>query len=103
MSSRLISISGAEDNNPAKHKEMFDRRAAKGQCFHRPYLGCRKFPAHFEPVGGSPAFGPSTGDRFGWMLHDIDFENEMEARFFRAVMVDGIIEVPPLNRKEVKT
>ena len=36
-------FSGSEDNNSAKHKEMFDRRAAKGQCFHRPYLGCRSF------------------------------------------------------------
>jgi CRISPR-associated protein Cas5d len=30
------------------------------------------------------------------MLHDIDFGNNREARFFRAVMLDGVIEVPPL-------
>jgi CRISPR-associated protein Cas5d len=35
------------------------------------------------------------GERdLGWMLHDIDFADEMQARFFRAVMHDGVIEVP---------
>jgi len=28
------------------------------------------------------------------MLHDIDFEDGMQARFFRAIMHDGVIEVP---------
>lgn len=93
---------GSEDNNPAKHKEMFDRRVAKGQCFHRPYLGCREFPAYFEPVKEVP-LSVYRGERdLGWILHDIDFEKGMEARFFRAVMRDGTIEVPPQNGKEVK-
>lgn len=97
-----FAFTGDEDNNPAKHKEIFERRAAKGQCFHHPYLGCREFPAHFLPVEEIP---PSihTGEKdLGWMLHDIDFERGMEARFFRAIMRTGIIEVPPLNGKEVK-
>ena len=35
------------------------------------------------------------GERdLGWMLHDIDFADDMQARFFRAVMHDGVIEVP---------
>jgi nitrogen fixation/metabolism regulation signal transduction histidine kinase len=38
----------------------------------------------------------------GWMLHDIDFNNNMEAKFFRAVMQNGIIDVPPFGGKEVK-
>lgn len=33
-----------DDANTAKHKEMFLRRARKGQCFNQPYLGCREFP-----------------------------------------------------------
>ena len=28
------------------------------------------------------------------MLYDIDFADEMKAIFYRAVMVDGIIDVP---------
>jgi len=95
-------FTGDEDNNPAKHKEIFERRAAKGQCFHRPYLGCREFPAHFEPVVEVPPSAHRGEKDFGWMLHDIDFEKSMEARFFRAIMRDGTIEIPHFNGKEVK-
>jgi CRISPR-associated protein Cas5d len=31
------------------------------------------------------------------MLLDIDFEHDMTPRFFRAVMRDGVIEVPNLS------
>ena len=35
------------------------------------------------------------GERdLGYMLHDIDFADEMQARFFRAIMHDGVIDVP---------
>jgi CRISPR-associated protein Cas5d len=92
-----------EDNNPAKHKEIFDRRASKGQCYHHPYLGCREFPAHFKPVEEVPLSVHKGEKDLGWMLHDIDFEKDMEASFFRAFMRDGTIEIPPSNGKEVKT
>ncbi len=36
------------------------------------------------------------------MLHDIDFDNDMTPRFFRATMQDGIIEVPNLHGDKVK-
>lgn len=94
---------GSEDNNAAKHKEMFERRAAKGQCFHHPYLGCREFPAFFELIMEKIPRSALTGVRdLGWMLHDIDFGNNMEAKFFRAVMRDGVIDVPLFNEKEVR-
>lgn len=93
-----------EDNNPAKHKEIFDRRARKGQCFHRPYLGCREFAAHFELIEDSIPQSNIVGEQdLGWMLHDMDFGNNMEAKFFRAEMHSGIIEVPPFNGKGVKS
>jgi CRISPR-associated protein Cas5d len=93
---------GNEDNNPLKHKEIFERRASKGQFFHHPYLGCREFPAHFEPVEDIlPSIHKGEKD-LGWMLHDIDFEKDMEARFFRAVMRNGTIEIPPLDGKGVR-
>jgi len=92
-----------EDNNPAKHKEIFDRRARKGQCFHRPYLGCREFAAHFELIEDGIIQSELTGKQdLGWMLHDMDFNNNMEAKFFRTTMTDGVIEVPPFDGKEVK-
>jgi CRISPR-associated protein Cas5d len=33
------------------------------------------------------------------MLHDIDFDDNMEAKFFRAEMVDGVIAVPPFVKE----
>jgi CRISPR-associated protein Cas5d len=91
-------VSGPE--NAAKHLDQFQRRARRGACFTRPYLGCREFAAHFrllESEEAPPATDASLrGDRdLGWMLHDIDFTTpDKQARFFRARMRDGVIDVP---------
>jgi len=98
-------FTGNGDRNPAKHQEIFQRRAAKGQCFHQPYLGCREFPAHFEPLEGDAPASELVGDGerdLGWMLHDLDFGAEITPRFFRARMVDGVIDVPHPDSEEVK-
>jgi len=92
-----------------KHLEMFKRRARKGQTFHHPYFGCREFPAHFELMEsetGLPKPPPELGEEkdLGFMLHDIEFEQERATKkvksatpyFFRAVMRDGVIRVPEL-------
>jgi CRISPR-associated protein Cas5d len=88
--------------NIAKHLDQFNRRARKGACFTRPYLGCREFAADFEMLEAEsavPAIDASlAGPRdLGWMLHDIDFTDpkNMQAKFFHATMQDGVIEVPP--------
>ncbi len=91
---------------PQKHYEMFKRRARKGQCFHRPYFGCREFDVTFawQDIPLPESVYRQSGERdFGWMLHDLDFKSDMAPRFFRALMRDGIIEVPPLFGSEVKT
>lgn len=94
---------GEEDQNSAKHKEILGRRVRKGQWFHHPYLGCREFPAFFELIEGDIPVSCIIGEKdLGWMLHDIDFEHNMEAKFFRAVMKNGIIEVPLFRGKEDK-
>jgi CRISPR-associated protein Cas5d len=78
------------DDGEEKHYAMFCRRAREGQCFHRPYLGCREFPA-------------DQRDRdLGYMLHDIDFEHDRQPRFFRAAMKDGVIAVPSFDSAEVR-
>ena len=93
----LTPLAGPDDNE-GKHLDCFNRRARKGQCFHRPYLGCREFSADFRLLEE----GEETDDALpsdqrnrdlGWMLHDIDFADAMTPRFFRAVMRDGVIEV----------
>lgn len=96
------------DDTAAKHISMFNRRAAQGQCFHRPCLGTREFPAEFALLGDDeplPAYDPPLAERdrdFGWMLHDIDFaEGRNESRFFRAEMKDGAIEVPRFDAEAV--
>lgn len=92
-----------EDRMDGKHLDMFNRRARDGQCFTQPYLGCREFSAAFELVDDLPASPLKGRQDLGWMLHDIDFRNDMQARFFRAEMVDGVIAVPPLSREEVSS
>ncbi|HHD64045.1 MAG TPA: type I-C CRISPR-associated protein Cas5 [Desulfobulbaceae bacterium] len=98
-------FNGAEDNNPGKHLEIFRRRAAKGQCFHCPYLGCREFPAYFSLIEENeiPDSALHGAQDLGYMLHDIDFSDNMTSRFFRAKMIDGIIEVPCFEGKEVRS
>lgn len=87
-----------EEDTPEKHFNIFLRRARNGQCFHRPYLGCREFPAHFELLEGEmPEFAQMESKDLGWMLYDIDFKNNMEARFFRPTLENGSIQVPNWN------
>lgn len=84
-------------DSAAKHVSMFNRRAEQGQCFHRPCFGTREFPAEFALIpDGAPL--PDRGlvpDReLGWMLHDIEFPDGI-SHFFRAALVNGVVEVPP--------
>ena len=62
---------------------------------HRPYFGCREFPVNFELIEDEIPKSEYKGKvDLGWMLHDIDFKNNMEPKFFRAQMIDGIINIP---------
>lgn len=91
------------DENVGKHLDMFRRRARKGQCFTRPCLGTREFAADFELLEGDmPEPHESLrGERdLGWMVLDHHYPG-MEARFFRATMRDGVIDVPALDAPEV--
>jgi CRISPR-associated protein Cas5d len=89
----------SQDDTPAKHLSMFNRRAASGQCFHRPCLGTREFAADFELVAeGAPLpeskLPPDQRDRdLGWMLYDIDHAGDKSSRFFRARLEDGVLDV----------
>jgi CRISPR-associated protein Cas5d len=56
----------------AKYQGMFVRRVQAGQCYHRPYLGCREFPCEFE---WAPDAEPAALDEhFGMMFRDFDFD-----------------------------
>jgi CRISPR-associated protein Cas5d len=106
IEARFEVVSGEE--NVAKHLDQFNRRARDGRCFHHPYLGCREFAADFaliEEGRATPSVDPGlVGERdLGYMLHDLDFDDDMTPHFFRAVMRDGVIQVPPLVGREVKS
>ena len=82
-------------NTPEKYVAMLNRRVEKGQCFQRPYLGCREFAAEFGP--------PREDDRpealtmeIGRMLYDIAFlADGNRATFFEARLVNGVMGTAP--------
>lgn len=86
-----------EDDTPAKYAAMFERRTKKGQCFHRPYLGCREFPCFFSLVDEAMLEqGPEPivdSYDLGWMLYDLDYANPEEPipEFFYARMENGVV------------
>ncbi|WP_068088974.1 type I-C CRISPR-associated protein Cas5c [Polycladidibacter stylochi] len=82
-----------KDETVAKHLDTFRRRASKGQCFHRPCLGLREFVADFELLEELPEQTSGLSRDLGWMLYDIDFARDKTPMFFRAQMVDGVIDV----------
>lgn len=99
----VLTDKAGPDDNWAKHMDIFERRARKGQYFHQPSLGCREFPAAFELVEGTPPVSWYAGQSkdLGYMLLDIDFANNMTPLFFRAQMEDGIISPPSPLSSEV--
>jgi CRISPR-associated protein Cas5 subtype I-C len=99
----VLTDKAAQTDNIGKFLDCFNRRAAKGQCYHQPYLGCREFPARFAPVADDDERrGYYTDEQprdLGYMLLDIDYEDDGKTqtftpRFFRAEMKHGVITVP---------
>jgi CRISPR-associated protein Cas5d len=90
---RVFDTSG--DNAPAKYVAMMERRVEKGQCFQRPYLGCREFAAEFSsPLSIDRPIEDSL--EIGRMLYDIAFLPEgNRAAFFNARLLNGILETDP--------
>ena len=94
----LTPKAGAEEN-VRKFEEMFERRLEKGQHFQQPYLGCREFAAHVEPMQGAVVpIEPDVAERpLGMMLFDFDYdgpEGRTLPRFFDARLSRGTLKVP---------
>ncbi len=90
----MTSKAGQEDN-PIKFTEQFLKRLQKGQCHYQPYLGCREFTAYFSVPDEIKDKLINENRDLGWMLYDIDFENNMQAKFFRAEIKNGSIITDP--------
>lgn len=94
------------DERPKKYFMMFERRAALGQCFNQPYLGTREFSAYYKLLSSEAISGekPIAEDQdFNIMLYDKDYHDpkDINPMFYRAVMKQGVIKVPPRESKEV--
>ena len=101
------------DDNVAKHLDTFNRRARRGQCFAQPCFGTREFPARFELVEpGAPLpkpkvpppepEGPPLDRDLGFMLWDIDHDADRASLWFRAVVDQGVMRVPPPGSVEIR-
>lgn len=110
-----VAPQAAKENPSQKFREQFLRRAARGQCFQQPYLGCREFAAHFEPASGKET--PVDDSReLGWMLYDIFdldapaervtdakvLERVRRLALFEARLERGVMEVPVWESEAVK-
>ena len=87
---------------------QFERRAKRGQMFAQPVMGTREFPADFE--WGSTGEPPIAEDLdLGLMLYDVFDLDEWKVgkqanpsvSLFRAVMKQGVIEVPAFGSSNV--
>lgn len=93
------------DDSEGKHLDIFNRRAAKGQCFHQPCLGTREFAAHFELLPPEAALPPAIAESrdLGFMLFNIDHAAAgRPSLFFRATLDNGVVRVPPPQSPEVR-
>jgi CRISPR-associated protein Cas5d len=98
---------GHKDETPGKYLSIFERRATKGQCFNQPYFGCREFSCYFRFIKNpddKPATCISETRELGYMLYDMDFTNinDPKPMFFKAIIKDGVVEVPLLESEEIR-
>jgi len=86
---------GKEDS-VTKFEQMFLRRSKSGQCFHRPYFGCREFPVDFELIPQEIKPIPTIEENrdLGWMLFDLKYDQKAPMpEFFHAIMENGKIDL----------
>ncbi len=92
-----VELKPGVDEDIAKYRDQFRRRVRDGRCFATPFLGCREFSAGFGELDGAEVPIERSED-LGLMLLDIDFAPDRsghgQPRFFRARLVDGVLQVP---------
>ncbi len=95
-----VSLRDHATEGPEKYRDQFRRRVASGRSYHRPYLGCREFPASFAaPTAGDQPLDLS--DDLGLMLFDLDYGAAgTTPRFFQARLDRGVLRVPPALYEE---
>lgn len=90
-----VAVQPGVEENPAKYRDQFRRRVARGQCYLTPYLGCREFAASFEEPDDNEQPITTTVE-LGRMLFDLDYQRDGrgQPRFFQARLEQGILRIP---------
>ncbi len=95
----------APGDNPGKFQDIIKRRLSRGQFYHQPCFGVREFPAHFSACETLPPCSEELrGEKdLGWMLLDMDYSDPVNITpmFFRAILRDGVLEIPDRSGQEV--
>ncbi len=103
-------VGAGVNEHPKKFRDIFERRVKRGQCHHRPALGCREFDAEFEPVDET-AKPVDWTESLGLMLWDVEYPEGFHdskgwhprskppyaPRFFQAEVKEGVMRVPALG------
>jgi len=101
----ILPEKAAPGDNAGKFQDIVKRRLQKGQFYHQPCFGCREFPANFALCESIPACPENLrGEKnLGYMLYDMDYSDPENIRplFFRAVLRNGVLDVPPRDSGEV--
>lgn len=92
-----VALAAHATDDVAKYRDQFRRRVNRGECYHRPYLGCREFAAFFGPPEGTER-PIALSDDLGLMLFDLKYAADGSGRgtpqFFSARLDKGIVTVP---------
>jgi CRISPR-associated protein Cas5d len=91
-----VALAPHATDDVAKYRDQFRRRVNRGECHHRPYLGCREFAAFFGPPEGTER--PIVlSDDLGLILFDMDYTSGVSERrtplFFHAELKNGVLYV----------
>ena len=100
-----LTVKAGKEDNEGKHLDIFNRRAASGQCFQQPYFGCREFPARFSLLSENEQpvsqLAHDADRDLGWMLYDIDYANHMTPLFYKPKLEKGVIDVARWRKETV--
>jgi CRISPR-associated protein Cas5d len=89
---------GGDATSLAKYREMFLRRAARGQCYHHPYLGIREYAAKFGLAQDSEQPIDDCRD-LGRMFFDADYRpTGNQPLFAPAKLEEGVLDVEAMRR-----
>lgn len=101
----IVKEKAAPGDNDGKFQDILKRRIQRGQFYHQPCFGCREFPAQFKLCETLPPCSEELkGERdLGYMLWDMDYTDpeNITPLFFRAKLVDGVLNVPTRDSGEV--